>query len=141
MSNVIWVWMVTIAFGFLYQVSLSTLLVSGAIGTAAWVLAFMIGPGSVHTLIGDFVGAFFVGALAEFVARFRRQPISLFVVPAIIIFVPGYMAYQTILAFIQNQYVTGLQNGLHALLAASSLSIGLAAASAFVRPLARRLLR
>lgn len=126
-----------VAFGLLYQVAGSTLVVSGVIGTVSWALAS--GLKAIHGsgLLGDFVGALMVGALAEVAARFKQEPALVFVVPAIIVFVPGDLVYQSMVAFLQNHFLAGLQSGLSALMAAGALSIGLALATAVLRPLLR----
>jgi uncharacterized membrane protein YjjB (DUF3815 family) len=126
-----------VAFGLLYQVSGSTLLVSGIIGTVSWALASVLKSIHGSGLLGDFVGALIVGALAEVAARVKHEPALMFVVPAIIVFVPGELVYQSMVAFLQNHFLSGMQSGLSALMAAGALSVGLALATAVLRPLLR----
>lgn len=126
-----------VAFGLLYQVSGSTLVVSGIIGTVSWALASLLQSIHGSGLLGDFVGALIVGALAEVAARVKREPALVFVVPAIIVFVPGELVYQSMVAFLQNHFLSGVQSGLSALMAAGALSIGLALSTAVLRPLVR----
>lgn len=123
-----------VAFGLLYQVAGTTLLVSGAIGTLSWALAEVIKtiPGS--GLLGDFVGALVVGALAEVAARIKHEPALVFVVPSIIVFVPGELVYESMVAFLKNHFLSGIETGLAALMAAGALSVGLALATAVLRP-------
>jgi uncharacterized membrane protein YjjB (DUF3815 family) len=129
-----------VLFGVLYQCSLSTALTAGVIAGISW--AFALGVGTLpHTIVlADLAGAFLVGSLAEGGAVLRREPVSLLVVPAIIPFVPGYQAYQSMLAFIQGHFVRGLEAGMGSVLVAGALAVGLALATALTRPLARRLL-
>ncbi|MDA8194641.1 MAG: threonine/serine exporter family protein [Thermaerobacter sp.] len=122
------------SFGLLYQVSGSNLLIASGIGGVAWLLAHGMGNA---TLLSDAVGALVVGGLAEFAAHWRREPVSVFVVPAIIVFVPGYLVYQSMVAFLKGHFVAGLQTGLTAIMAAGALGIGLALATAIIRPLVR----
>lgn len=126
-----------VAFGLLYQVSGSTLLISGAIGTVAWALASLLNHIPSSGLLGDFVGAMVVGALAEVAARFKHEPALVFVVPSIIVFVPGDLVYQSMVAFLKDHFLTGMRSGLSALMAAGALSIGLALATAVLRPMLR----
>lgn len=127
-----------VAFGLLYQVTGWTLVVGGIIGTLSWAVATVLQriPGS--GFLGDFVGALMVGGLAEVAAHSRHQPALVFVVPAIIAFVPGDMVYQSMVAFLKSHFLAGLQSGLSALLAAGAISIGLALATAVIRPILRR---
>lgn len=126
-----------VAFGLLYQVSGSTLLISGAIGTISWALAGLITHFPNAGLLGDFVGAIMVGGMAEVAARLKHEPALVFVVPSIIVFVPGDLVYQSMVAFLKNHFLPGMQSGFTALMAAGALSIGLALATAVLRPLLR----
>lgn len=132
-----WAGLTTVAFGVLYQVSGWTLALDGIIGGGAWAVTHWMAMDPTQSLMGNFMGALLVGLAAELAARWRRQPVLLFVVPGIITFVPGYAAYQSMVAFVQGHFNAGLQTGIHAVLAAAALSIGLAAATAVMRPLLR----
>lgn len=127
-----------VAFGLLYQVSGGTLVLSGLIGAIAWALSVLVShiPGS--GFLGDFVGSLMVGGLAEIAAKMRHRPAIIFVVPAIIVFVPGDLVYESMVAFLKDHFLQGVQSGLSALLAAGAISVGLALATALIRPLIRR---
>lgn len=88
-------------------------------------------------LLGDFVGAIIVGGMAEVAARLKHEPALVFVVPSIIVFVPGDLVYQSMVAFLKDHFLSGMQSGLTALMAAGALSIGLALATAVLRPMLR----
>ncbi|NMP21040.1 threonine/serine exporter [Sulfobacillus sp. DSM 109850] len=127
-----------VAFGLLYQVSGWTLVVGGIVGAVSWAFATLLGhlPGA--GFLGDFVGALIVGGLSEIAAYVRHEPVLVFVVPAIIAFVPGDLVYQSMVAFLKSQFEAGLQSGLSALFSAGAISLGLALATAVIRPLIRR---
>ncbi len=127
-----------VAFGLLYQVSGWTLVVGGVVGTLSWAAATALGhlPGA--GFLGDFIGALIVGGLSEIAAYFRHEPVLVFVVPAIIAFVPGDLVYQSMVAFLKSHFQAGLQSGLSALFSAGAISLGLALATAVIRPLIRR---
>ncbi len=126
-----------VAFGLLYQVSGPTLMIAGAIGAISWALASLLStiPGS--GLLSDFVGAMVVGALAEIAARLKHEPALVFVVPSIIVFVPGDLVYRSMVSFLQDHFLSGMRLGFSALMAAGALSIGLALATAILRPFLR----
>ncbi len=127
----------TIAFGLLYQVRTSLLWIAGAIGAMAWMVSFTINrlPGA--GLLSNFAGAFVIGALAEFAALWKKQPVTIFVVPAIISYVPGYVVYESMVAFLKSHFNQGLFFGIKAVFAAAALALGLALATALLRPLLR----
>lgn len=126
----------TFAFGIMYQVSWRMVAVSAVIGGMAWAV-YEIVAGHFGGTDGwaEFAGAFMVGALAQVAASRWKQPAIVFQVPAMIPFVPGYLMYESMLAFMRNQFQAGLRQALQALLLAAALSVGLAVASAAVRPL------
>jgi len=122
-------------FGVVYQCQWRAVLLAGVVAALGWGADQALASVPHLTVLPTFAGALVVGALAEVAAVWRRQPVSLFVVPAIIPFVPGYEAYQSLLTLIRGQFVTGLSLGLSALVVAGSLAVGLALATALVRPL------
>ncbi len=131
----------TVAFGYLYQLAGINLWIAGVIGAIAWMGATLVGTFTGAGLLPDFVGSLIVGVLAELAAVKKRQPVTLFMVPAIISFVPGYLVYQAMVAFLKGHSTTGIRIGFTALFAAGALSLGLALATAIFRPMLRRTLK
>lgn len=131
----------TVAFGYLYQLAGVNLWIAGAIGAIGWMGATLVGTVTGAGLLPDFVGSLIVGILAEYAAVKKRQPVTLFMVPAIISFVPGYLVYQAMVAFLKGHSTTGIRIGFTALFAAAALSLGLALATAVFRPMLRRTLK
>lgn len=125
-------------FGIVYQCPWRAVLLAGVLAAVGWGVYAELGQVPHLTVLPDFAGALTVGALAEMAAVWRRQPVALFVVPAIIPFVPGYTAYQSMLTLIRGHFVAGLSLALSALVIAGSLAVGLALATAVVRPLVHR---
>ncbi|MCY0879176.1 MAG: threonine/serine exporter family protein [Firmicutes bacterium] len=127
-----------VAFGLLYQVSGWSVAIAGLIGMISWGIAAPLDHLANARLLGTFVGAFCVGAAAEVAAKVKQEPSLVFLVPAIIVFVPGELAYKSMVAFLRNHFVAGLEAGLTAFLEAGAIAVGLALATALVRPLLRR---
>lgn len=125
-------------FGVVYQCPWRAVLLAGLLAAVGWGVYAALAKVAHLMILPDFAGALAVGALAEVAAVWRRQPVSLFVVPAIIPFVPGYTAYQSMLTLIRGHFVSGLGLGLSAIVVAGSLAVGLALATAVVRPLVHR---
>lgn len=130
-----------VMFGFVYQVAGRTLAIAGFIGALSWALSLVVGKIPGAGSLGDLIGALVVGGMAELAAYWRREPVSIFVVPAIIVFVPGEMVYQSMESFLKGHFLAGLQTGLTALLSAGAIAVGLALATALVRPLVRHILQ
>ncbi|CAB1128112.1 ThrE_2 domain-containing protein [Candidatus Hydrogenisulfobacillus filiaventi] len=126
------------AFAVVYQLPPSRIGVAALIGGVAWGAAGILGYGPADGLGGDFAGAFLVGVLAEAAAVLTRTPALSYAVPAIIPFVPGYLAYRSMVAFLTGRFLNGLRLGLEAFLAAGALAAGLAVAATLARALRRR---
>ena len=126
-------------FGIVYQCGRGTALMAAVLSGAGWVASDVLSKVPHLAVLPVFAGALVVGGGAELLAVVRREPVTLLVVPAIIPFVPGYEAYRSMVAFIQNEFVVGLERGLSALLVATAIAVGLAVSSALARPLLRRL--
>lgn len=124
-----------VLFAVVYQCPWRSMLVAGGVAAVAWAVYQALSQVPHLMVLPDFAGALTVGALGEVAAVWRHKPVPLFVVPAIIPFVPGYQAYQSMLALIRGHAITGITVGLSAVVVAGSLAVGLALATAVVRPL------
>jgi uncharacterized membrane protein YjjB (DUF3815 family) len=125
-------------FAVVYQCTWTTAVWAGGLAAAGWAAASALASLPHVAVLPDLVGAAVVGAGGEILAVWRRQPVTLLVVPAIIPFVPGLEAYQSMVAFINHHFQAGLEALSAALLTAAAIAVGLAAASFLVRPLIRR---
>lgn len=69
--------------------------------------------------------AFSAAFISHWLARFQRVPVTTFTIPGIIPLVPGGKAYATMLAFVDEDYITGLEQGVGTLLQAGAIAAGL----------------
>jgi uncharacterized membrane protein YjjB (DUF3815 family) len=121
-------------FAVVYQCGWGTAAWAGVLAGAGWTVSLAAGR---TAFLPDLVGAAVVGLGGEVLAVWRRQPVTLLVVPAIIPFVPGFTAYQSMVAFIDHRFQSGLEALVSALVTAAAIALGLAASSAVARPLIR----
>jgi uncharacterized membrane protein YjjP (DUF1212 family) len=89
----------------------------------------VIGPG-----LGAFLGALAVGVVANALARWLRRPSVVFVVPAIMLLVPGSVGYRSLAALLQSDIVSGVEAGFSAVLVGVTLAAGLLLANVLVPP-------
>ena len=71
----------------------------------------LIGPG-----LGAFLGALAVGVAANGLARWLRRPSVVFLVPGIMLLVPGSIGYRSLAALLQSDIVSGVDAGFSAVL-------------------------
>lgn len=127
------------AFGVLYQVAWRMVTISAVIAALAWTAyQAILGSFSGSTGWAEFCGALAVGVLSELGAFVLKQPALVLQVPSIIPFVPGYLVYESVLSFMRNHFLIGLEQGFRALMLAAALGLGLAMATAATRALIRR---
>ncbi|MDA8346133.1 MAG: threonine/serine exporter family protein [Thermaerobacter sp.] len=94
-------------------------LVSGGVFAGAAVL----GLGQVSQV---FLAAVATAALSEGLARWRRVPATVYVMPGLIPLVPGLLAYRTMYDLVQGQFVQGAATGLETLFWAGAIGVGIA---------------
>lgn len=89
----------------------------------------LIGPG-----LGAFLGALAVGVAANGLARWRRRPSVVFLVPGIMLLVPGSVGYRSLAALLHSDIVSGVEAGFSAVLVGVTLAAGLLLANVLVPP-------
>ncbi len=89
----------------------------------------LIGPG-----LGAFLGALAVGIAANGLARWHRRPSVVFVVPGIMLLVPGSVGYRSLAALLHSDVVSGVDAGFSAVLVGVTLAAGLLLANVLVPP-------
>lgn len=89
----------------------------------------LLGPG-----LGAFLGALAVGVTANVLARTLRRPSVVFVVPGIMLLVPGSIGYRSLAALLQSDIVSGVDAGFAAILVGVALAAGLLLANVLVPP-------
>jgi len=84
-------------------------------------------------LVAAVSGGIVVGAFAEIMARIQKHPVTVYIVSGIIPLVPGTTAYNSMLSFLNKQFIDGLFLAFKAFLLASYLAAGLAIVPLIVR--------
>ena len=78
-------------------------------------------------------GAAVVALLCEVWSRWRRQPVTVYLIPAIIPLVPGGQAYQTMLSFLQGDYLLGVEQLIQTLFLSGAIAGGIMIVSSVFR--------
>lgn len=108
----------------LYRVPRSYIPWCGLIGGIAGMI--MIGlQGFMGQGFATFFAAFAVGIISEVMARKKKVPVSVFLVPGFIPLVPGRFAYLTMRYFVELDLISGLGMLVHTLFIAGAIAFGL----------------
>ncbi|HEY3446399.1 MAG TPA: threonine/serine exporter family protein [Myxococcales bacterium] len=109
---------------FLWILLAAVVAAAGARIGAAW-----LGPE-----LGAFLGALALGVVSNGIARLRRSPTIITVVPGIMVLVPGSVGYRSIESMLAQDVVNGLATAFSMVFVLVGLATGLVLANAFVTP-------
>lgn len=109
---------------------------SGTLGTLINVQMLAIFPNT--ALLAVFVGTAAVAVYSELMARIRKTPATIFLIPGIIPLVPGVDAYHTIQFITENDYTTAMSYGVSAIAKACLIAFGIMTISAIFRKINRK---
>lgn len=117
---------------------LITASMNGALGWMFYTLIIQLGGTSIYA---NFAGAVTVGLIGEFLANFFRKPATIFIIPAIIPFVPGYGIFYTMESIMMQNFTEAVSKGSESFMIAVAIASGLIVSSTvgrFVRTHAQR---
>ena len=120
-----------IGFGILFNIhgqKLWAAAFTGTLGSLIYELVMQIRGGEVLAM---FLAACGLCLVSELLARRMKTPVTTFLICALIPLVPGGGMYYTMLAIIQGNTMSALETGIHTLVCAGALALGIALTSAF----------
>lgn len=123
----------TAGFAVFFNVPLRLLFPSAVVGGIGWIIYLLIMEITNNTSLSGFIAAACVSIMSEVLARKLYQPAILFVISGILPLIPGIGLYNTMLAIIQEDYMTATTKGATAFLLSCSIAFGVLVISALVR--------
>jgi uncharacterized membrane protein YjjB (DUF3815 family) len=129
MLQVCYALLASLSFGLLFNVRGIALLLSalgGGVGWGAYLALFAL---SGKTVLSFFVASSAISIYADSVARVRRDPVTIYLVPALIPIVPGSGMYYTVYEFLQGNTDRAVSSLLETFSIAIAIAIGIALAS------------
>lgn len=114
----------TIGFAIFLKAPKGTLIPSGFVGGVGWAVYYFLMTISNNNLTSNFIAALLVSLFSELLARKLKQPAIVFIIPGIILLVPGLGMYNTMLYLVQGNYTAAIAKGADVLFIASALSMG-----------------
>ena len=117
-----------ITFAHIYRVPTKQLFYAGLVGALGWTICLIT-----RELWGEIGGVFAAAICSEMLARRRRQPVLVFLIPGVIPLVPGGKAYLTMLSFLQDDYGEALVLLVTTVLLAGAVAAGIIIASSIFR--------
>ncbi len=125
-----------ITFAHIYRVPHRQLLYAGLIGSLGWMM-YLVTRDALGEVGGAFAAATAVALTSEVLARWRKQPVLVFLIPGVIPLVPGAKAYLTMLAFLRDDFVEALALLVSTIFIAGAVAAGIIVASSIFRTYSR----
>ncbi|MED1795105.1 threonine/serine exporter family protein [Brevibacillus nitrificans] len=109
----------------LFNVPVRTILAGGIAGMVGFLVYSFLPLLNAEVLLSTFVSAAIVSLISQVMSIFLRVPSTNFSVAGIIPLVPGSLAYKSMLAFVNNDYVEGITLATKTLMVAGAIASGL----------------
>ncbi len=113
------------SFGVIFNIKGRYLKISAIGGGIAWLSYKLLLTAGLENNLSFFFATICFGIYVEICARIYNAPSTVMSVCAMIILVPGYGVYNTLYAFLTNDYDNAVKTGISTLMIAGAISLGL----------------
>ena len=131
--QIICAFIATLGFGILFNVRDRNLFyasLGGAIGWITYLIAINLNS---SVMLATFIASVVISIYAEIFSRILKNPVTLFLICALIPLVPGSGIYYTILSVVQGDIMQSLQKGIETLSIAGLIALGIITVSTLSR--------
>lgn len=98
----------TIGFSVFFHVEKKELLFCASVGALGWLFYLLCIYLDLSPIIATFSGALIVSQVSMILAKIRKIPVTVFLIPGIIPLVPGAATYQTMYAVLRENHLEAL---------------------------------
>ncbi len=120
-----WAFVATVGFGVLFNVPARALFFCGLTGAAGHICRRVLLNAGINPITAAFCGAVVVGLVGYFEARIFHMPRLIFTVTGIIPMVPGVPAFETVVYFMRDDILTGVETAIRVMLLVGAIGAGL----------------
>lgn len=131
MLHFIYAFFASVGFSVLFNIPRKQIVFAGIAGGMGWYFYELIKGSGISIIFASFVGALIVGVVSELMAKFRKMPATIFVIPGIIPLVPGYGLYFSMLSIIEKNYGEALRVGFETVMVAVVIASAIIIATTF----------
>lgn len=114
----------TVAFAFIINVPRRALNLGGWAGAIGWMVYWILFKVGWSIVLANLLGAFAIGVCALVFARWRKMPLIVFTIPALVPLVPGGTAYEAVRMFVLGQTDAGIGYLARVITVAGSIAVG-----------------
>ncbi len=112
----------TLGFCILFNIPRKQLIYASLIGALGWLVYTRLNEQINTVVMSAFFGALTVGSISEGLARVRKVPVPVLLIPGLIPLVPGYGLYYAMLKVVEADYQAATEMGVETLLVAIAIS-------------------
>lgn len=124
--NLIFSYLAALFFGVIFDVHKRLYHTTGIVGACGWIVyTIFYDTLEFHTIYSNFFGGLALGLLSHVMARYKKEPVILFMVPGIIPLVPGGLAFDATKNLILIQFSKAINTMLEVTLIAGAIALGL----------------
>lgn len=129
----LWAFTGSYAFGVIFNIRGKNNIYAALGGLFAWVMYLFMGNFSQSTITQFFTAAIAISFYAEFMAIWRKAPVTVFIISGMIPLVPGGTIFETMQELIMGNYMKSYQLGIYTIAIAGSIAMGILIASFVVQ--------
>lgn len=131
LSEVVMAALASAGFSVYYRVPRSEYLFTSIAGALCWGVYILSQYGGAEEVIAVFISAVAVSILARYLAEWRRNPVTVFLVPAIFPLVPGSYIYYTVYYLLNGDSALAMVNLRQTFTTAIALAFGIMIVTSF----------
>lgn len=120
-------------FSIMFNLPRKLIAIASTNGMFGWLVYVFFQNMGTNFIIPAFVGSICVGIIGEVLAIRYRRPATLFIIPGIIPFVPGYGIYNTMYHIVDQNFNMALTYGAESIFIAISIACGIVLATSTIR--------
>ncbi|MFW5651837.1 MAG: threonine/serine exporter family protein [Acetivibrio ethanolgignens] len=133
MMQCFWAFAGSLAFGVVFNIRGKNSIFAALGGLFAWVVYLLMGELSQNTITQFFAAAMAISFYAEFMAIWRKTPVTVFIISGMIPLVPGGTIFYTMRELIMGNDTESYQLGIYTIAIAGSIAMGILIASFVVQ--------
>lgn len=135
--QIIYAFIVSMGFGILFNVRDKNLFFAGLGGTIGWFFYMITMEHTSSAMLAIFIGSIAISACAEIFSRVLKNPVTLFLICALIPLVPGSGMYYTVFYAVQGELMDSISMGFETLALAGLIALGIILVSTVSRLIQR----
>lgn len=129
----------TTSFGVFFNVRGVNLIISGLNGGLGYCLYNMLVTNGSESYVGMFFASLAMAIFAEFAARLRKSPATIFLAPALVPIVPGGRLFNFVLHLLEGNNSLAVVDGIYTLLESGAIAVGIIVVSSVTKVIVRSL--